>query len=99
MLLRASAATVISLILLVGTMAVWPDLHEFFHSDAHESGHECAVTVFAHGKVDLATVTVPVPTPAVLCTEIFFTATPVFSVTLEELPPGRGPPVSVSSLA
>jgi hypothetical protein len=97
MLLRAGAAAVISLILLLGTMAVWPELHEFVHSDAHESGHECAVTIFAHGKVDLAMVTVPVATPPVLCTKILFTATPVFSVTLEELPPGRGPPVSVSS--
>ena len=27
-------------------------LHKFFHADADEPGHECAVTLFAHGQAD-----------------------------------------------
>ncbi len=33
-------------------LAAAPGLHELFHSDAEEEGHECAATLFANGQVE-----------------------------------------------
>jgi len=97
--LRACAALLASLVLLLGTLAVSPELHELIHKDANEAGHQCAITVFAHGQVDSVSVDVAVVTPSVLCTTISLPAVQVFSATVENLPFGRGPPASVSSQA
>jgi len=87
------AALLIGLILLLDAMAACHELHEKIHKDADEHSHDCAVTMFAHGKVESATVDVPVA--AVV---ISIEATPqivfsIFSTAIENLPQGRAPPV------
>jgi hypothetical protein len=82
----------IALILLLNAMAVCPALHELIHKDASNSDHECAVTIFACGTVESATVDVPVSlVPALI------EATPKieffnYSTAVETLPQGRAPP-------
>jgi hypothetical protein len=91
------AALLIGLVLLLDAMAACPALHELIHKDADKAGHECAVTMFAHGKVESATVEVPaiVPTASIENTpQIEFS---VFSTAIENLPPGRAPPSVISS--
>ena len=87
------------MVLLLDAMAASPALHKLIHKDANKTGHECAVTMFAHGKVDAATVDVS-PTPVIVPVEpaplIEFS---VFSAPIENLPPGRAPPVVISSQA
>jgi hypothetical protein len=93
---RAIAALLVALILFIDVMAACPALHELIHHDADEPGHECAVTMFAHGQVESVTVDVPPapPTAAIeVAPRIFFS---VFRPVIQCLPPGRGPP-AVSS--
>ena len=97
--LRFCAALLVSLILLLGTLAVSPVLHELIHKDANEPGHECGITVFAHGQVDSVSVDVAVIAPPVICATISLNTVSVSSATIENLPFGRGPPASVSSQA
>ncbi len=79
-------------------MAVCPSLHELLHRDANSTQHQCVVTLFAHGQVDTASVDVSVVEP-VACIE---TTAPfsfsIFAPAIADLPAGRAPPVSVSSL-
>jgi hypothetical protein len=88
----AIGALLICLILLLDAMAACYGLHEWFHKDADKAGHECAVTIFTHGKIESATIGVPVPGATIL-----IEATPqiefsVFSAATENLPPSRAPP-------
>jgi len=86
-----------ALLLLQLAMAAWEPLHKFFHKDADEPGHECSVTMLAHGHLDVSVVDIPlVPPPdAIETTPPVLTA--IFSATLEDLPPGRGPPLCLAS--
>jgi hypothetical protein len=93
------AASLVGMILLLNAMAACPALHELIHKNADKAGHECAVTMFAHGKVESATVEIPaiVPTSSIeSAPQIEFS---VFSTTIENLPPGRAPPAVISSQA
>jgi hypothetical protein len=83
----------ICLILLLDAMAVCPAFHELLHKDAACAGHECAVTIFTHGKLDTAAVDVPVLVTPVLLGTISPIEFSVFSSSVEYLPPGRAPPV------
>jgi len=95
--LRRTQATVavllVALVLLLDAMAACPALHELVHHDADEPGHECAVTLVAHGQMDLTTIAVPSVTP------IFWTeVSPVIEFSaagqrFEKLQDSRGPPV------
>jgi len=87
------AALLVGMILLLDAMAACHDLHELIHKDAGRADHDCAVTMFAHGKVESASVDVPV-TGAVISIET--TPQIVFSFSgtaIENLPLGRAPPV------
>ena len=55
----ALAALLVGMVLFLDAMAASPALHQLIHKDANKAGHECAVTMFAHGKVESATVDVP----------------------------------------
>ena len=73
-------------------MVASESLHKFFHADADEPGHECAVTLFAHGQVDAS----PVDVPVVLPVARLESAPPVVcswvSAAPHDRPPGRAPP-------
>jgi len=95
---RAVIASLLTgLVLLLNAMASSPSLHEWFHADAGESGHQCAVTLIAHGQVDSASVDVPVVVPLTLVETISSVAVSVFSPAIDNLPAGRAPPVSSSN--
>jgi hypothetical protein len=93
------ALLLVGMVLLLNAMAACPALHELIHADADKPGHECAVTIFAHGKVESATVEVPaiVPTASIeSAPQIEFS---IFSTAIEYLPLGRAPPAVISSQA
>jgi hypothetical protein len=95
----ALAALLVGLILLLDAMAACPSLHELIHKDADKATHQCAVTLFAHGQVDSATVEVPACAPPALIETTPQISFSIFSPAIENLPPGRAPPVSASSQA
>lgn len=87
------ASLLIGLVLLLDAMAASPALHEMIHKDAGKADHDCAVTMFAHGKVDSATVEIAAATPTVSIetTPVFFSS---FAPAIENLPAGRAPPAA-----
>lgn len=87
------ASLLAGLVLVLGAMAACPALHELIHHDADQPGHECAVTMFAHGKVDSSTVEISVVTPSASIEIIPQIVFPVFAPAIENLPAGRAPPV------
>ena len=87
----------VGLVLLLNLLAASPSLHEWFHADAGHEDHQCAVTLFAHGQVDSATVEVAAVAPVVLVETVRQIVFSVFTPAIENLPAGRAPPVSVSS--
>ena len=88
----ALAALLVGVILLLDAMAACPALHELIHHDADQPGHECAVTMFMHGKVDTATVEVVVPWIAIQVEPSRQIEFSIFSPAIENLPQGRAPP-------
>ena len=81
---------------MLDALAASPALHELIHHDADQPGHECAATMFAHGKVESATVDVPVSGPTLRLESTLRIEFCVFGAAIENLPPGRAPP-AVSS--
>ena len=80
------------LVLLQMAMAASEPLHKLIHADADQPGHECSVTLFAHGHIDTASVDVPCVRPV---TGVDLTPPALVSFycpTPHDLPPGRGPP-------
>jgi len=94
----AFALLLIGLVLLLNAMASAPALHELIHHDASQADHQCAVTLFAHGKVDSAGPAVPVIVPTVTSATAPHVVLSIYSATIENLPPGRAPPAIVSPL-
>ena len=86
------------LVLLLDAMAASPTLHEWIHSDAGSTDHQCVVTLFAHGQVDSATVDVSPIAQTVSVAAALQIAFSIFAPAIENLPAERAPPVSVSSL-
>jgi hypothetical protein len=82
------------MVLLLDVMAASPALHQLIHKDAAKTGHECAVAIFAHGKVESATVEVPAVVPAASIENTPQIESSVFRTAIENLPPGRAPPVA-----
>ena len=88
----ATAAVLVLLVLALNALTASPALHERLHHDAHERGHQCAITLFAHGQVEHAAVAVE-PAPAVPGGQLVLLS-PVadFVATFIVLPSDRGPP-------
>jgi hypothetical protein len=92
------AALLIGLVLFMAALASSEALHKLVHHDADEAGHECAVTLFAHGHVESAVCDIPVVTPTVWVETTPHLEFSVFSTAIENLPPGRAPPSVASPL-
>lgn len=79
--------------LFITALAASPALHEYFHPDAGNTAHSCAVTLFAHGQL-MGAGTLPVL--AVFIALLLFSLPPVrladFSSTDNRLGFGRAPP-------
>jgi len=84
----------VSLVLFLNLLAASPLVHEWFHADAGKVEHHCAVTLFAHGQVDVAGVDVLVPAPLVFAVALPQVKFSVFTPAIENLPAGRAPPVA-----
>jgi len=90
------ASLLAGLVLLLNAMAASPTLHEWVHADAGKSEHQCAVTLFAQGQMDSASVAVPVMASLSLVQTVPYVDISVFHSVLDQLPAGRAPPVSSS---
>jgi hypothetical protein len=88
------ASLLVGVVLLLDAMAACPSLHELIHKDAGRADHECAVTMFAHGKVDSVSVEVPVAAPQTFVIVLPSVEFSIFSPAIDHLPAGRAPPVS-----
>ncbi|HEU6449477.1 MAG TPA: hypothetical protein VFV23_13675 [Verrucomicrobiae bacterium] len=90
---KAAVATLLAgMVLLLDAMAACPALHELLHHDCDDHEHHCAVTMFAHGKVDSVAVEISPAAATVLIQaepQIEFL---VFAPAIKDLPPGRAPP-------
>ncbi len=94
----ALAVLLIGLVLLLNAMTAVPALHELIHKDADSANHSCAVTLFAHGHVESAVCDVPAVLSATFVETIPHLEFSIFSMVIENLPPGRAPPSVVSPL-
>lgn len=81
------------MVLLLNAMAASPSLHEWFHHDADSPEHQCAVTMFAHGKVDCTAVDAPAPASVTMIAAVPCLVLSVFRPVIDSLPAGRAPPV------
>lgn len=81
-----------ALVLLLNLLAASSSLHERFHADAGQVGHQCAVTLFAHGQVDSPVVDVAANIPVSPVGFFPLTSATVPNALVATLPPGRGPP-------
>lgn len=92
---RLAAGLCVALILTLGLLAASPTLHHWLHHDAGQPGHECAITLFAHGAPPVAALpalTPPAahPWPASLpARENLSLAAPA-----RRLPPAQAPPAA-----
>jgi hypothetical protein len=91
----ALAALLAGLVLLLNAMAAAPALHDLIHHDAAESGHQCAVTLFAHGQMDSPVLEVAASIPVAPAEFLPLISVSVLNAPVETLPPGRGPPGSL----
>jgi hypothetical protein len=87
------ASLLAGVVLLLDAMAACPSLHEWFHADAADAGHQCAVTMFAHGQVDTASTAVPISIPLTFVAAVPLAVVSGFSPAIGGLPAGRAPPV------
>ncbi|MDR1789033.1 MAG: hypothetical protein LBR12_01515 [Opitutaceae bacterium] len=90
---RVFAAPLAALLLAVSTAAAAPGAHQFFHADAAEPGHVCAVTLFAHGVEEAVPPALEIAVPvAVETPRQLVGGDAVFAAPERRLPPGRAPP-------
>jgi hypothetical protein len=82
----------IAVVLFLNLLAAAPSLHQWFHADAAEAQHHCAVMLFEQGQVDVADVALDSPVPSVAVEFFPSILVSVPRVVLENLPPGRAPP-------
>ncbi len=90
-------AAVILMVLFCGFLSSSAKLHEIIHPDANNQHHQCAITIFAHGQVDLTDGGQALATPILLesrASVLFESAILTSSDYL--LLPGRAPPVLAS---
>lgn len=84
-------------ILLLNLLAADPSLHKWFHHDAGQADHQCVVALFAHGKVDCASVDVPVCATLTFVESLPRVEFSLFAPAIDHLPAGRAPPASASN--
>jgi hypothetical protein len=80
-------------LLLLTALAASPALHEHIHHDAAKTDHECAVTLFAHGKIDFTSSTPVVVLIPGFEVEASLPRVAVLVAADYQLLPGRAPPL------
>ena len=90
----AAVGICLALVLGLSLLATDQPLHRLIHKDADDAGHECAVTLFAHGQVLHC---LPELISALLVFGFVLLMPPLKSAVpparAHVFPPGRGPPV------
>ena len=85
------------LVLLCGAFAANPSLHKFIHADAADAGHECAISLFAHGQVHFAEPPPVFAAPVFVSFEVSLLSRILILKAKEYLLlPGRAPPSLLS---
>ena len=83
--------------LFLQALATVPELHQYFHHDANQASHQCAVTLLTHGSLHVAgSLTVVISSPAVVGTLPAHIVSAPLRVDYLLLP-GRAPPASILS--
>ena len=97
MIIRWISGALIFVVLFCGLLAANPALHRLIHPDADNDDHQCAITMFAHGKVDVSdgNPALIVPIPHVFPIVVAFSDVLIVSREFLLLP-GRAPPVIAS---
>jgi hypothetical protein len=89
---RGLAGFCLVLFLAVYAMVAIPALHVLAHDGARDAGHECAVTLFAHGQVHCASTIVELRRPAPLLLAAELPPRAIFISADVRLLPSRAPP-------
>jgi hypothetical protein len=91
----ASGFVLTALVLFLSFVGASPELHKLIHADAGSPDHNCAITLFAHGQVATANVSVAIVVLAVLFGGVALLAE-TFQIPLADYrySPSRAPPVS-----
>ncbi|MGA2175217.1 MAG: hypothetical protein ABSH38_09575 [Verrucomicrobiota bacterium] len=89
---RGLAAFCLGVFLALYAMVAIPALHALAHEGARDAGHECAVTLFAHGQVHSASTAVELRQPAPLILSGDPQPAAIFVSADIRLLPSRGPP-------
>ncbi len=86
------------LVLLCGAFAANSSLHNLIHADADEGGHECAISLFAHGQVHFAGAPPIFTAPVFISLEISLPSPRILILEPRDylLLPGRAPPTPLS---
>ena len=91
--IQAVALLLVMMILVLVTLAASPVAHAWLHPNAHDSDHDCAVTLYAQGTTVPLTV---VSVPLIVWRQVDIAApggeTSVRTAPSYLLPPGCGPP-------
>jgi len=90
--LRAMAALLTILFVLLLAVASSEQFHGLIHQDAGQASHHCAITFLSHGQVEHAVGYVAAPAPPLAWHFAPVFETSVVVTTVELLPPGRAPP-------
>lgn len=94
---RVLAALMAVTVFGLGLLTVAPNLHRDVHADAGQVTHGCAVTLFAGGITAAVAALILTFEPLVLARVILPAFVEVPRQTPRLLPPGRAPPVGLSS--
>ena len=97
LIIRWISGALILAVLFCATLAENSALHRLIHPDADNGHHQCAITMFAHGKVEVSdgNVALIVPSPHVFSIVVAFADVLIVSRDYLLLP-GRAPPVIAS---
>jgi hypothetical protein len=80
--------------LFMAAAETWSPLHAWLHGGTiPKDDDDCAIVCIAHGKIETATVNVPVPAPVVWSEAAPRKESSVVGTAIELLPDGRAPPV------
>jgi len=90
--LNTLAILLASLVFILGLMAVSPDAHHFVHSDSHESGHTCAVTLYNQGTTLVTATFFTLQSQTYLVGNVVKPQSLFLKTSLYVIKPERGPP-------
>lgn len=89
---RTASALALGLFLVLYVLTAVPALHVLIHPDAGDPRHECAVTLFSHGRAHHSATTIEIVRTVPLVRREASPSTPILISTDVQLPTCRGPP-------